>query len=197
MFNIDPKRSIWETEDGSVAIAMKTKVSEGRLRFKAILHVEDKGIDPVDTIREYFSRWSGVAGSNTPFFVYEDGNPVLSSEKLSKEIITPYIREKGVPIPYTPYSIKTAVITALFNKGLSKEQISAFSGHSSTSNTVLKHYHDPTNQWLGHCLASIQSYEVEPPQSDEKEERIIANAAEEEEESDNDVSVGKKDKTNI
>jgi hypothetical protein len=155
MFNIVPGRSKWEGEDGTIMLAMRTKDGGGRLKYKVILEMRDKNIDPIETVREYRKRWLRKRKDDVNFFITEDGSPIPSSEKFSKEILIPYIRHKGIDRPYTPYSIKTAVITALFNKGYTKDQVSAFSGHSSNTNTALKHYHDPTNQWLGFQIPGI------------------------------------------
>jgi hypothetical protein len=155
MCNIVPNRSIWVTEEQSIMLAMKTKMSKGRLRFKVILHTQEREIDPIESINEYRERIRSIRGAGEHFFWEADGRPIQSSETLSRKFLIPYIRNKGVPHPYTPYSAKTAIITALFNKGLSKDQVSAHTGHTSNSNTALKHYHDPTNEWLGHMIAKF------------------------------------------
>jgi hypothetical protein len=155
MFNIIPNRSIWMTEEQSMMLAMKTKVSKGRLKFKVVLHTQMKEIDPINSINEYRKRTQSFKGADERFFWEADGRPIQSSETLSRKFLIPYIRSKGIPHPYTPYSAKTAVITALFNKGLSKDQISAHTGHASNTSTALKHYHDPTNAWLGHMIAEF------------------------------------------
>jgi hypothetical protein len=70
----------------------------------------------------------------------------------------------------------------LFNGNLSKEQVQAFSGHSDNSNTALKHYHDHTNNWLGHVLvagASQESGVEEVEDRDESEEEDQQDVGEE------------------
>jgi hypothetical protein len=156
MFGIIPDRSIWESTDGSIMLAMETKDGGGRLKFRTILPTKDPTIDPVATIREYWSRVCERKWSGASFFYQEDGTTITTKELLSTKFLTPYIRGAGIPPPHTPYSIKTAVITNLFNKGLSKEQISSFTGHSSNANTPLKHYFDATNNWLGYALEQSQ-----------------------------------------
>jgi hypothetical protein len=180
MFNIAPERSRWSEEGGMMMIAMKTKSGEGRLKFGIVIPTEDSRVDPVNTIREYRSRVSRFSSSQSSFFLQKDGSPISSPEKLASRYLVPYIRRAGIPAPYTAYSIKKAVITSLFNKGFSKERISSFTGHSNDCNTALKHYHDPTNDWLGHILAGGASMtrEVEVPDDAAQE----LNGAEEEDE---------------
>jgi hypothetical protein len=164
MLNIIMNKSVWRREDGSMLITMKTKEGRGRLKYKVVLPTEDPDVDPVITIGMYIRQRGEKTKEDEPFFVDEMGNQVCSSEKLSRSYLAPYIHMKGVPMHYTPYSTKTAVITALFNRGYSLDQISAHTGHSTNSSTALKHYHDPTNVWLGHIIAQTaasQNVEVE------------------------------------
>jgi site-specific recombinase XerD len=134
----------------------------------------------VETLELYWSRLQELSPKTQQhFFVYESGKPLEDSRKLSELYLVPYIRRMGIPHPYTPYSIKTAVITDLFNHGFSKEQVSAFTGHSSNSNTPLKHYFDSTNNWLGHTLGNTEADAVGTEVSEGSE------GSEEEGESDN------------
>jgi hypothetical protein len=172
MFNIVPSKSVWKAQDGSMALAMRTKDGKGRLKFKILLHVKELGLDPIITINTYRDRCKNNSSSSDTFFVQEDGTPIASSEALSRNFLTPYIRGKNIPPPYTPYSVKTAVITTLFNEGFSKDQVSAYSGHSSNSSTALKHYHDPTNQWLGHRIAMVKSEDHQEKQEQQDVEGV-------------------------
>jgi hypothetical protein len=156
MYNISSERSVWRTDEGSMLVAMKTKTGGGRLQFKALLPMDDTNICPIKTIDEYRRRVNLVGTDLSSFFVDEKGKPIESSEKLSRVYLTPYIRAKGIPPPFTPYSAKTAVITALFNMGFSRERVSSYTGHSNSANVALKHYHDPTNTWLGHELGGLK-----------------------------------------
>jgi hypothetical protein len=161
MFNTVPERSVWTTSDNCMLLAMRTKVSSRRLNFKLIMHVEEKSLDPIDTIREYRRRTENFKDSQKFFFFQESGELIQSCDKLSADWLAPYVHEIGIPKEFTPYSIKTAVITALFNCGYSKECVSSFTGHSSNANTALRHYHDSSNKWLGHCLAALNNFPKE------------------------------------
>jgi hypothetical protein len=157
MFYIVPERSVWKTSENTCLLAMRTKDGRGRLKFKVLLETSEEAVNPIRTVEEYRRRVSSYSNVGGRFFLNEDGTPISSVEALSREFLVPYMREKGVPDHFTPYSTKTAVITALFNQNLSKDQVSAFTGHTSNSNTALKHYHDTTNDWLGHRIGSLKA----------------------------------------
>jgi integrase len=62
------------------------------------------------------------------------------------------IHERGIPEGFTGYSIRHAVITALF--GFMKEtEVNAFTGHSNNSHTSLKYYYHLDKNWAGKMLA--------------------------------------------
>jgi hypothetical protein len=168
MFNIVIDRSSWESTEGTMLVTMKTKEGKGRLKSKVIVPTEDPSVDPVRTMQAYIQRSGEVREKGCEFFfIDEGGKPIPSPEKLSRAYLAPYLHDKGVPASYSPYSTKTAVITALFNLKFSKEQISAHTGHSNNSNTALKHYHDPINVWLGHSIAQLATREVGATEIDE------------------------------
>jgi hypothetical protein len=160
MFNIEPRRCIWATQENTMAIAMRTKEGRGRLKYKMLLSLSDGEIDPIASINEYRERHGDRMEKSDKFFFFENGSEVDTVDHLSSKILTPYLRRIGIPKPYTPYSIKTAVTTSLFDAGFSKEKVSAFTGHSSNANTALKYYNDSLNNWLGHHLAKQGATEL-------------------------------------
>jgi hypothetical protein len=162
MYNIVPQKVERNEDWKQRLIPMKTKVSAGRLKFKVLLQImDDDGVCPVKTMEFYLRRWKDLSKEQRRFFIRKDGEPIESVRELSNKFLLPYIRNSGVPQPYTPYSAKTAVITALFNEGQTKDRIAAYSGHSNNSSTALKHYHDPTNQWLGFEVAKLSRIQIE------------------------------------
>jgi hypothetical protein len=169
MFSIRPSKSVWECEDGSIMLAMSTKDSRRRLKYKVLPPINDTAIDPITTVKAYRNRC--VEGENgEAFFTYESGRPIETAARLSSGFLTPYLRNKGIPPPYTPYSIKTAVTTSLFNMGNSTAQVSAYTGHSTNANTALKHYHDATNSWLGRKVALLSDELLFPALREDNEE---------------------------
>jgi hypothetical protein len=88
---------------------------------------------PVKTMEFYLKKWKELSKEQRRFFIRKDGEPIESEMELSLKFLLPYIRNSGVPQPYSPYSAKTVVITALFNEGQTKDRIAAYSGHSNKS----------------------------------------------------------------
>jgi hypothetical protein len=77
-----------------------------RVRFKVLLRVvEDEGVCPA----KLFEEVEGVKQGTKEIFDKEDGEPIESVKELSHKFLLPYIRNSGIPPPYTPYSTKTVV----------------------------------------------------------------------------------------
>jgi hypothetical protein len=61
-------------------------------------------------------------------------------------------REASIPDQYTAYSIRHALITALFDMGVTETQVNAFTGHSNNSHTALSNYFHLDSKWVGQAL---------------------------------------------
>jgi hypothetical protein len=59
----------------------------------------------------------------------------------------------GITVVYAAYSIRHALITFLFNQGLSEVEVSAYTGHSHNSHTGLKSYFHLDAEWMGTRIA--------------------------------------------
>jgi hypothetical protein len=62
-----------------------------------------------------------------------------------------------VPPEYGSYSIKHAVISALFRFGFSRVEKNLFTGHSDLADTAPKFYLKSLNKWPGYRLAANSS----------------------------------------
>jgi hypothetical protein len=63
------------------------------------------------------------------------------------------MQDAGIPSHYTTYSIRHALITALFDRGLSEPEVNAYTGHSNNAHTALTHYFHLDGRWVGDQLA--------------------------------------------
>ena len=70
--------------------------------------------------------------------------------------------EAGIPSEYTAYSIRHALITALFEKGLKEVEVNAYTGHSNNTHTALTHYFHLDGKWVGSELAENKRAEIPP-----------------------------------
>jgi hypothetical protein len=59
----------------------------------------------------------------------------------------------GIPKHYVAYSIRHALITALFEAGLSEKEVNAYTGHSHSAHTALTNYFHLNSKWVGNTLA--------------------------------------------
>jgi hypothetical protein len=53
---------------------------------------------------------------------------------------------------YTAYSIRHALITELFNRGLKEQEVNAYTGHSNNAHTALTNYFHLEENWVGRKL---------------------------------------------
>jgi hypothetical protein len=90
-------------------------------------------------------------GINDRIWVSEAGKPFTQSAAICKHL-TRLLREAGIPQEYTAYSIRHALITALFDMGLSETRVNAFTGHSNNSHTALSNYFHLDTKWVGQSL---------------------------------------------
>ena len=66
-----------------------------------------------------------------------------------------------MPSHYTAYSIRHALITALFDMGLTEVQVNAYTGHSNNAHTAVTHYFHLDSRWVGNDLEKTVSKEEE------------------------------------
>jgi hypothetical protein len=63
------------------------------------------------------------------------------------------LRKAGVSVSFPAYSIRHALITYLFDQGLSEIEVNAFTGHSNNSHIALTHYIHLDKKWMGSQIA--------------------------------------------
>jgi hypothetical protein len=83
----------------------------------------------------------------------EGGAPYKQSSAISRILKTILLAAK-VPARYATYSIRHALITYLFDLGLSEVQVNAYTGHSNNSHTALNNYFHLDGKWLGRRIAA-------------------------------------------
>ena len=66
-----------------------------------------------------------------------------------------FLGEAGIPPEYTAYSIRHALITALFDMNLSEVDVNAYTGHTNNARTGLTHYFHLDGKWAGTDLAQM------------------------------------------
>jgi hypothetical protein len=89
----------------------------------------------------------------------KSGVPYKQASALSR-LLKELLMSAGIPSEYTAYSIRHALITALFDSGLKETEVNAYTGHSNNAHTALTHYFHLHENWVGHRLASGKETQV-------------------------------------
>jgi hypothetical protein len=63
------------------------------------------------------------------------------------------LRKARIADSFPEYSIRHALITFLFERGLSEVEVNAYAGHSNNSHTALNHYFHLDANWMGVRIA--------------------------------------------
>jgi hypothetical protein len=69
---------------------------------------------------------------------------------LLKQLLT----KAGIDWKYPAYSIRHALITALFDAGLSDSQVSACMSNSNNAHAASTSYFHLNSEWIGHAIAA-------------------------------------------
>jgi integrase len=89
-------------------------------------------------------------------FFTKTGKQMATSDVLCKGM-TALLRKAGIMEPYTAYSTRHAVISALFRSGLQEKEVNAYTGHSHNSHTALNFYYHLDAAWVGSKLAALKT----------------------------------------
>jgi site-specific recombinase XerD len=98
----------------------------------------DAQICPVSAVLEWLDRKKKFLNPQV-FLFSQSGTPLHYTQPLSSSIKM-VLTAAGVPSFYKPYSIKHAVISALFHLGYSRTEVNLFTGHSELADTAPAFY---------------------------------------------------------
>jgi site-specific recombinase XerD len=73
---------------------------------------------------------------------------------VAVQVVEAAARTSGIDRKYPAYSIRHALITALFDASLSESQVNAYTGHSNNAHTAATSYFHLNAKWIGHAIAS-------------------------------------------
>jgi integrase len=103
-------------------------------------------------------------GSEEALWCADNGKPYKRVDNI-RRFLAKILRDAKIPDVYKPYSIRHAVITALFQAGLDEKQVNAFTGHSNNSHTALNYYYHLDRVWSGRTLEELAKPIVITPQT--------------------------------
>jgi hypothetical protein len=92
-------------------------------------------------------------GADGLLFCSEDGKPYAQSAQLSR-LLKQLLGRAEIGRKYPAYSTRRALITALFDAGLSESQVNTYTGHSNNAHTAATNYFHLNSKWVGHAITS-------------------------------------------
>ena len=162
MLRMDVDRAVWRAEEQILVVPSREKTDKGRGSTElAIRQMKDEQLCPLHAFRLLRQRAQRL-GSGSCLFCSDDGSPYKQTSSISK-LLRQLMTAAGIPERFVAYSIRHALITALFNAGLGEEEVNAYTGHSQNAHTASTSYFHLNSQWIGHALASTAQIARIPP----------------------------------
>ena len=162
MLRMNADRAVWRTEEKILVVPSREKTDKGRGSTElAIRQMTDEQLRHLRAFRLQ-RRQAQRPGSGACLFCSDDGSPYKRTSSISK-LLRQLMTAAGIPRRFVAYSIRHALITALFNAGLGGEEVNAYTGHSHNAHTALTSYFHLNSQWISHALASAVHVAQIPP----------------------------------
>jgi hypothetical protein len=137
------------TERVTFVTVTKTKPDE---RTPITFHrLRDNSICPCSVVQTWLSR-TGFTGQ--PLFVDPTSREPLKQRAISANVKRMF-EAAGIPPVYGAYSVKHAVVSFLFSRGIEEWRINEFGRWSPRSSVASSHYRVQTKEqeWLGYEIA--------------------------------------------
>jgi hypothetical protein len=152
MNRMDCVRVRWVEPERVLVVPAKEKIDKGRGYTDLVLRkMNNESLCP---LRHYLLlqwRVKGL-GADGSLFCSQDGKPYAQSVQLSS-LLKQLLARAGIDRTYPAYLIRHALITALFDAGLSELQVNAYTGHSNNAQTAATSYFHLNSKWIGHAIA--------------------------------------------
>jgi hypothetical protein len=158
-WRIDPG-SERRSEDGkSVEVQAKEKTNHGKGTTALILRAgPSPNLCPL-TVYRILKSEAVRKGLVDTLWGSKSGVPYKQASALSR-LLKGLLCAAGVPSQYAAYSIRHALITALFDRGLKETEVNAYTGHSNNARTALTHYFHLDDNWVGKRLLEGKEMEM-------------------------------------
>jgi integrase len=103
-------------------------------------------------------------GCETALFCSEKGVPYTSPNAISNSLVD-LLHDMDIQ-GYTAYSLRHALIQALFDAGLTETQVNAYTGHSHKSHTAITWYYHLDKNWAGQKIRALSAEALRVIQAD-------------------------------
>jgi hypothetical protein len=148
---MDCRLEKWAEDGSSVESVAKEKTKYGKGSTALLIRRGSApNLCPVVAFRALKER-AAAKGLVGTLWGSKGGIPYKQAAALSR-LLKEFLREAGIPPTYTAYSIRHALITALFNSGLKEQEVNAYTGHSNNAHTALTNYFHLDENWVGRSL---------------------------------------------
>jgi hypothetical protein len=153
MFQFNPFTAVRNPDGGSIKLRRREKINTGLGLTEVPIHrIEGSPLCPV----RYFDLMTTVAskmGSTNTFWCTKAGKPLTRPDAIRRDL-NALLRRVKIPDRFKPYSIRHALITALYRKGLTESEVNVYTGHSHRSHTTLNYYYHLDKNWVGASIAN-------------------------------------------
>jgi hypothetical protein len=149
-----PSTAKWSEDGMSVEVQAKEKMDRGKGASTLLLRRgRIPNLCPV-AVYVVLCKEAERNGLHDILWGSEKGIPYKQPSAISRHVKL-LLLEAKIPACYTTYSIRHALITALFAKGLSEPEVNAYTGHSNNAHPALTHYFHLDEKWAGKDLANF------------------------------------------
>jgi hypothetical protein len=152
MIRIDWSRIRWIEAGRVLVVPAKEKMDRGRGYTELVIKIEIKALCPLRHALLLKQRAESL-GTNDSLFCSDDGKPYPQSAQLSR-LLKHLLVNTGINRKYPAYSIRHALITALFDAGLNESQVNAYTGHSHNVYTAATSNFHLNSKWVGYAIAA-------------------------------------------
>jgi integrase len=151
MLRMNPRSETWDEDARTVEVTTQEKTNRGRDRTAAVIRaINIPQLCPLSHYKLLKARAEELGHRDT-LWVSDAGKPFGQSAIICKLLLS-LLRQAGIPEKFTAYSIRHALITALFELGFQETQVNAYTGHSNRSHTAVSSYFHLDNKWVGRSL---------------------------------------------
>jgi hypothetical protein len=154
MFRMDPTTEKQSADGKTITIRAQDKTDIGKgVTVFTLRSMAQEAFSPA-THYQVLRTGSKRRGSEEALWCAENGKPYKRVDNIRK-FLAKILKDAKIPDVYKPYSIRHAVITALFQAGFNEREVNAYTGHSNNSHTALNYYYHLDRMWAGKTLAEL------------------------------------------
>jgi integrase len=153
MIRMDWSRMRWIEAGNVLVVPTKEKMDKGRGYTELVIRrIESEALCPLCHALLLKQRAEAL-GTNDSLFCSEDGKPYATLTQPSR-LLKQLLDDVGIDRKYPAYSIRHALITALFDAGLNESQVNDYTGLSHNAHTAATSYFHLNSKRVGHAIAA-------------------------------------------